>query len=113
MRTIANLILISGATGATISSEFINNECDICSVQVTGTFSAVSLTVQGVTNTSGGEWVDIASADLSNYDITNPITAKGIYEAGIEGISKVRVKVTSVTGGNVSVFAKFANSAAE
>lgn len=113
MRTIANLLLISGATGATVSPEFINNECDICSVQVSGTFSAVSLTIQGVTDTSGGEWTDIAAADLQSYDIKNPITSAGIYETGIEGISKVRVKVTSVTGGSVSVFAKFANTAGE
>ena len=113
MRTIANLPLISGATGATVSPEFINNQCDILSLQVSGTFSAVSLTVQGVTSTSGSEWTNIAAVDLSNFDIKNPITAEGIYETGIEGISKVRVNVTSVTGGSVSVFAKFANTAGE
>lgn len=113
MRTQANILLVDRATGAVVSPEFVNNECDICAVQVTGTFSAVSITIQGVTNVSGSDWVDLAAADLNSYDITNPITAAGIYETGIEGIAKVRVNVASVTGGNVSVYAKFANTAGE
>lgn len=106
--------MIDGVTAAQTSNAYVNNECDICSVQVTGTFSSATVYLQGLIDEDAGTWVNLAVLGLSEYDLaTTGITAKGIFECGIEGVRQVRANVSAVSGGSVSVYANFANSAAQ
>lgn len=113
MRTIANMMMINAATSATTSSAFVNNSCDVLGLQVTGTFTSATVYVQGIVNADSNTWVNLAVLDLNSFGLTeNGITAKGVYEAGIEGVLQVRINVSAVSGGNVSVYCKFGDSSA-
>ena len=111
MRIQANYTAISGATAATVSPEFANNSCDVCSVQVTGTFTSATLHVQGIVNAESAVWVNLAVLSLTDYTLsTTGIGAAGIFECGVEGISRVRFNLSAVSGGNITVQAQFANT---
>lgn len=113
MRRQALITLINAATSATVSDTYINNICDLLSIQVDGTFSAVKVQIQGKTDTSASAWTNIAIFDKSTLDLADGadgITAKGIYNADITGLLAVRVNVASVSGGNVTVIGAFENT---
>lgn len=113
MRYIAEL-KITETTSAVTSGVFTNNNCDLCTVQVYGTATSMKVQIQGKTD-ADGDWTNVASfnvSDLSLKDGNDGMTAAGIYSVGIAGITQVRVKVASVSGGNVSVTAKFADTSA-
>ena len=113
MRRQALITMIDAASSAGTSDVVANTNCDLLSVQVSGTLTAVSVKVQGKTNPEADDWTDLAVFDKSSMELTagsTGITAKGIYEANIAGVVLVRVSVTSVTGGNVTVVGSFENT---
>ena len=114
MRYIAEL-KITEATSAVTSSVFTNNNCDLCAVQIFGTATAMKIQVQGKTDSQSSTWESIASfnmGDLTLSDGNIGMTTAGIYAVSVAGITQVRINVASVTGGNVSVTAKFADTSA-
>ena len=113
MRRQALITMIDAASSAGASAEVINSTCDLLSVQVDGTFSSATVKVQGKTDANASDWTNIAIFNKSTLDLTegsDGITAKGIYEANIAGVVFVRVNVTSVSGGNVTVVGSFENT---
>ena len=109
--TPATVRMIDGATAPAISNVFVNNACAVCTLQITGTYSAAVVKVQGMIDTGSAEWSDLAVFNLSNLDLTQDSKGNGIYDTAIEGILRVRVNVTSVTGGSISVLANFVGTA--
>lgn len=114
MRNIA-VLKMEGVTAASQSPIFTNNDCDLCSVQVYGTATAMKVQVQGMTDADSETWVNLAvfnNSDLSLVEGDDGITEAGIYSVMIEGVTQIRVNVASVTG-TLSVTAKFANTSAD
>lgn len=112
MTTVSNVLMINAATSAAVSSNYTNNNCDILGIQVTGTFSSATLYIQGMVNTDSNTWVNLAALNLTDFDVENAgITSAGLYEYGIEGVMMVRANVSAVSGGNITVYGKFASSA--
>lgn len=100
--------MISEATVPTVSNTFVNNKCDACSLQITGTFTSATVSVEGIVDVNSGSWVSLATFDLTDLDIkTAGMSDKSIYQVGITGILRVRVNVTAVAGGNITVVANF------
>ncbi len=111
MRVISRALLIDKATAATISSVFVNSACDVLGIQVEGTFTSATVKVQGVVDENSTDWQDIAAIDLTDLSTkTSGITETGVYQAPIDSFNKVRVNVTAVSGGNISVYGQFADS---
>lgn len=113
MKREALITMIDGASSAASSAAVSNSNCDLLSVQVSGTFSTGKIKIQGKTDPDASEWTDLAFYDKSTLTATegsDGITAKGIYDANIAGLLLVRVDVVSVTGGNVTVIGSFANT---
>lgn len=113
MRREALITMINAASSTGASSVVTNTNCDLLSVQVDGTFSAATVKVEGKTNENATDWTAIAIFNKTTLDMTagsTGITAKGIYEANIAGVAFVRVNVTSVSGGNVTVVGSFENT---
>lgn len=111
---IIDTIKIEGATAATVSTVFDNNECDLCTVQVFGTATAMQVKIQGLTDTDSEDWQDIAFFDLTDLSLTegdDGITETGVYEASIAGLTQVRLNLISVTG-TISATAAFTNTSA-
>lgn len=114
MRYIAEL-KIAEATSAVTSSVFVNSNCDLCAVQVYGTATAMKVQIQGMTDADSATWENIASFNMGDLSLTegdDGMTAAGIYSVSVAGVTQVRINVASVSGGNVSVTAKFADTSA-
>ena len=114
MRRMANLQMIEKTTSAKISDTYINANCDACSVQLTGTFTSATVYVQGKISPTENTWVNLASINLTAFTVDDDgISNSQIYEVGIEGVPFVRLNVSSVSGGNLSAYMSFFNTAAE
>lgn len=101
------LPMISGASDATVSSVFVNNNRSLCTLQITGTYTTATLKIQGQVDTGSSEWGDIAVFDLSNLDLDSKAQGNGIYQAAIEGVLRVRFNLTAITGGSLTAVANF------
>lgn len=114
MRNIAE-IKMENVTAASTSSVYTNSSCDLCSVQVFGTATAMKVQVQGMTDIASETWEDLAvfnMSDLSLVEGDDGITEAGIYSVMVEGVTQVRINVASVTG-TLNVTAKFADTSAD
>lgn len=110
MRVQSSALLINGATTPITNEAYVNNSCDILGLQVFGTFSTATVKVQGVCDPSSTDWRDIMVINLSDLSTGENISAKGLYEIAIESLAKVRISVTSVAGGGISVYGRFADT---
>ena len=97
------------------SEYYFNVKADIIAVEISGSFSAATVAFEGQTDIqkdpisndpSTWTWVPIAGVNLSDYTYTAKPAAAGIYEVPIEGLQRFRVRVESVTGGDISVFGR-------
>ena len=73
-------------------------------VQVSGSATAFELDIKGAIN--GGATIQLGCIDMSSYSVSNKITANGIYVVAVDGISNISAELKSVTGGNVSAYAR-------
>lgn len=109
--TPATVRMIDGATAPVISNVFVNNACAVCTLQITGSFAAATVLVEGIVNVASNQWVTLAAFNLSDLSLEkNGADKAGIYQVGIEGILRVRMNVTEVTGGDITIAAQFGNA---
>jgi lysophospholipase L1-like esterase len=109
--TPATVRMIDGATAPGISNIFVNNACAVCTLQITGSFTAAMVLVEGIVNVASNQWVTLAAFNLSDLSLEKDGADKaGIYQVGIEGILRVRMNVTEVTGGDITIAAQFGNA---
>ena len=105
---------MENVTSASTSSVYTNSSCDLCSVQVFGTATAMKVQVQGMTDIASETWEDLAvfnMSDLSLVEGDDGITEAGIYSVMVEGVTQIRINVASVTG-TLNVTAKLADTSA-
>lgn len=109
--TPATVRMIEGATAPAISNVFVNNACAVCTLQITGTFTTATVLVEGIINVASNQWVTLAAFNLSDLSLEKDGADKaGIYQVGIEGILRVRMNVTEVSGGDITIAAQFGNA---
>lgn len=109
--TPATVRMIDGATAPVISNVFVNNACAVCTLQITGTFTAATVLVEGIVNVASNQWVTLAAFNLSDLSLEKDGADKaGIYQVGIEGILRVRMNVTEISGGDITIAAQFGNA---
>lgn len=99
-------------TAAGTSESFHNSGFSTLDLEVS-TSGSVSLYVEGcvnILNTDGTaktdaqcEWTKLAAISLSDYSVSDTITAAGIYAVGINGTARVRVVVTAASGNTTIV----------
>ncbi len=100
--------MISEATVPTVSNTFVNNKSDLCSLQISGTFTSATIKVEGIVDVNSGLWVSLATFDLSDLDLkTSGMSGKSIYRVGVSGILRIRINVTAVSGGSITVVTHF------
>lgn len=109
--TPATVRMIDGATAPAISNVFVNNACAVCTLQITGSFTAATVLVEGIVNVASNQWVTLAVFNLSDLSLEKDGADKaGIYQVGIEGILRVRMNVTEISGGDITIAAQFGNA---
>ena len=95
--------IFDGISSAQSYDNVVNLYSDILSIQVDGTFSAMTLKVYGKTTKEGDAFVELAAVNMTNFDIATSITSKGIFEVAVEGICMLKFDVSSISGGNATV----------
>lgn len=106
MRVDNNYYSIKNATQA-VESEITVNKCsDTLYVEVTGTASALQMQVLGLADRAGTSWNRLCAINMADYSTNDNITAKGLYGFPISGVAEFKVKLLSVTGGNVTAFCR-------
>lgn len=107
----ANITMIDGATEEAISNVFVNNNCGAVALQITGSYTSATVLVEGIVNLNSNSWVSLGAIELSEFaPDSNGLTEKSIYQVGIEGIPRVRIHVTNVSGGDITVVCQFGNA---
>ena len=94
-----------------VSNRFVNTMSADGSIEIKGTATAFSLEIQGAADDEDEnniEWHTLCAINESDLSVVSEIDAKGIYSVDTLGKS-IRVKINSISGGNLTVFGKFSN----
>ena len=100
-------------SAAGTSDPVYNSGYDLLILEISGTVTAISLEVEGCINqlNGNGNQLDESDCDYStltvfkaeDYSMSTSVTDKGVYYVPINGRSRVRVKINSVTGDAIIV----------
>lgn len=109
MQVVANWPFYIDKTTASTESDmksFINARADEINFEIRGN-GTFTIKIQGRTDVSNNDvWFDLSCIKLNGLTVVDEIVDTGIYVADISGVQAVRVNVTSITGGSVSVFGR-------
>ena len=96
---------LDGVTAPTTSNALSIGRASQLVLQVSGTATSFSITVEGKVDANATR--DTIGV-IKNSDFTTPsaITTKGVYTMSVDGYYDVVVKLTAVSGGNITVFGK-------
>lgn len=80
----------------------------LMNISVTGNATGFNLVVEAKSNDID-DYTPVTIANLDGYDLSNTITANGKYQLSLEGFTKVRLRLSSIVGGNVNVIGTIVN----
>lgn len=83
-----------------------NSRADTLCVEVTGSATAIQLTVLGLVDYKQEEYTTLSGISLNDYSVVQTITEKGIYQFPIEGLAHFKLKLAAVSGGKISVYCR-------
>jgi hypothetical protein len=106
MRIQSNFKFLTAVTTTAVSNTFTNSICDGLTLQITGTHSGATILVEGQVSPDSTltNWVALSVINLNDFSVVDSITANGVYQVGIAGISQIRVVVSAISSGTVTAF---------
>lgn len=105
MNVINNFVFFSNVSSTGDSNILKNLRGSELVINVNGTATYI-LSIQGLVNIEDNNWTALATINASDYSVANTITANGSYIIGIDGIAQIKVNISAISGGNVSVFGR-------
>ena len=102
--------LINAVTSETVADIINNTQCDTLSLNVSGAATSIDIKVEANNVFGSTEYQQIAAIKLSDFSVNKTITSAGLYEIPIETAANIRVSVTAVSGGAVTVDARLVNT---
>ena len=109
MNAIQGFPFFKGATAAGESDVFRNHCYTEGTIEFKGTATSFSAEIQGCLDTiDDPNWVTLGVVNLSDFSTATDIEANGLYSISVVGVS-VRVKINSISGGNLTVTGMFLN----
>lgn len=100
---ISEMKFFENATESELSEAMINVKGGILTIQATGTATSFEYEVLGCLNTQSEQFVALSGVNVSNFSIYNVVNEKGIYEYDINGIRQIKVLITSIEGGDLTI----------
>lgn len=105
MRTIQEFSFFKETTAAATSNTlYINQYSESATIQVSGSFNSCSLTIQAKTD-DNADWVDMTVINIGKLETADSITTPGIYTVDVSGVKQMRAVLSSVSGGEITVYA--------
>ena len=108
MMNLNEKIFINEASSATISDIFDNYKGDVITLQASGDASAFSAKLEGRSDINA-DWSELAMINLKDLSVNNAIATTDVYQSGLTGVTQIRVNLTSVSGGSVTIFGRVSN----
>lgn len=105
MVQVNNFYFLQDVGSPVISQESHNTTGETMTLQFEGSATAFSCNVLGCSDLVSDDYYILSGFDV-DFSMVNAITKKSIYTFGVEGISKIKVQLTSIGGGTLSVFAR-------
>lgn len=106
MNVMNDKIFLNGTTTITVSDTIGNpNFGELLTLEVSGTSTIFEIEVEGIVDINSTTWNTLGWISMDN-NVGTTITTKGIYEIVVQNISKVRVNLSSISNGNISVFGR-------
>ena len=106
MKVLDNFIFFSGTTVAGESNVLSNpNLGSQIIVQAGGTAANIDVQILGRADINA-DFVPLSCINMTTFDVDSKITTAGIYAVPVDGVCKIKAKVNSVAGGNVTVFGR-------
>lgn len=107
-----NLDFLRSATEAGYGPVFRNDRYNLAVVQIEGSFTGLSLILEGRTDIDTGPWETVAGWSVTTPDTkTETVSSAGIYEWRIEGIREFRFRILAIESGTVNASGVLYNSA--
>ena len=101
---------LKNANSATESPVTVSIQGETLTLQVDGDATNFSFQVLGCSDMGSKDFY-VLNGFKTNFDLIDTVSEKGIYTFGIEGISKIKVNLASITGGSLSVFGRITEEA--
>lgn len=109
MNAIQGFPFFKGTEVAGESDVFRNHCYTEGTIEFKGTATSFSAEIQGCLDTKDNpNWVTLGVVNLSDFSTATDIEANGLYSISVVGVS-VRVKINSISGGNLTVTGMFLN----
>ena len=105
MHILNNFYALQGESNATESETTTNVKAETLTVQVEGTATSMSLEVLGCSDLKSDEY-HVLTGFTSDFNLTSEMTANGIYTFPVDGLGRFKFNLTSVSGGEVTVFCR-------
>ena len=105
MDILNNFYAFEGASEAAESEPTTNVKAETLTVQVEGTATSMSLEVLGCSDLKSDEY-HVLTGFTSDFNLTSEMTANGIYTFPVDGLGRFKLNLTSVSGGEVTVFCR-------
>lgn len=106
MKVLDNFIFFSESTVAGESNVLSNpNLGSQIIVQAGGTAANIEVQILGQADINA-DFVPLSCINMTTFDVDSKITTAGIYAVPVDGVCKIKAKVNSVIGGNVTVFGR-------
>lgn len=96
---------LKDVSAAQVSDITHNSSCETLTVQFDGTATSFSAQIFGSADLASDTYYPLTGFDAAFND-TQTLTTKGIYTFGIEGVAKIKLNLTAISGGSISAFAK-------
>lgn len=99
----SNHTFLEGVTSANTSKELnVISNFVTANIEITGTATSFNIVFEAQVLNSN-QWHEIVAVNLKNLNIDTKATEKGIYQLDLTGLTKVRTRLTSISGGNLTV----------
>ena len=109
MNVIENFVFFKKTEAPGESNAFTSHCYTDGTIEFKGSATAFNAEIQAcIDREEALSWVTLCVVDESNFDTLTSLTAKGLYSFNAMGKS-VRVKINSISGGDLTVVGKFLN----
>lgn len=106
MNVLKDKLFLSEETSI-VTSDFIGNSNlgELLTLEISGTSTIFELVVEGVVDINSTTWTTLGWISMDN-NVGTTITTKGIYEVVVQNLTKIRVRLTSISNGNLSIYGR-------
>lgn len=86
---------------------YILNNASTLVIEVTSsTTPTFTVQAKGIVNNSNSTYTILESVNMSTNDVSSTISQVGIYTIPIDGLSNVKISITAISGGSISIYGK-------